>query len=179
MHTTVCTSRKKIILAEIMKITPDDTNPCIGVQEKAFIPYLCLGKDGYSLHFRLDNCKGCWNVVFRLFLNFFLTSSKDGLMMGNPSWEDGGKSFGGGERKLFRVFIESFATSSFCTKGEKIIVPKIPVSFGQKKFDSPVDFCQKLFKNISKGFHILISRCFSCSETSVYKCIYIFSVTKC
>lgn len=76
--------------------------------------------------------------------------------------------------KPFTVFIESFPTSSFCKKGEKILVPKIAVSSGQKNFDSPIDFCQQLFKNVSKGFHIFISRCFSCSKPSVYKCICIF-----
>lgn len=83
-----------------------------------------------------------------------------------------------GERKPFRVFIENFPTSSFCKKGEKILVLKISVSFGQKNFDSPTDFCQELLKNMSKGFYISISRCFSYSETGVYKFICIFFSTQ-
>lgn len=79
-----------------------------------------------------------------------------------------------GEGKYFGAFIESFPTSSLCKKGVKILVPKISASFVQKNSHSLIDFCQELFENIPKGFHVSVSRCFSCSECSVYEYIYSF-----
>lgn len=75
---------------------------------------------------------------------------------------------GGGERKPLRIFIEIFPTSCFCKKVQKILVSEISLSVGQKNFDSPKYFCQELFKNIDLGFHISVSRWFSCSEPSVW-----------
>lgn len=94
--------------------------------------------------------------------------------MGNSWGEDEGKSSRGQDGKPFRVIIERFTASSFCKKGENLLVPKVSVSFGQKIFDFPTDFCHELFKNLSKDFHTSISMCFSGSETSWCKCTYIF-----
>lgn len=92
MHTTVCTSRIKIIVAEIIKITPDDTCPCTGVQGITTRKSICSLALFYYVRMVIVCALGWINAKAVEMLCsgssstfFFLTSGEGGLMMGNPS----------------------------------------------------------------------------------------------
>lgn len=92
MHTTVCTSRIKIILAEIIKITPDDTCPCTGVQGITTRKSICSLVLFYYVRMVIVSALGWINAKAVEMLCsgssstfFFLISGEGGLMMGNSS----------------------------------------------------------------------------------------------